>query len=122
MTDAEALRLCPASPESRSSIAGRFLYEPTPFVQGGARGSRYTLPAMIPMRRAFPREPWHYEVSLWLLIATVLVYLIRDGTSGAFLVVILVTISWFVAYGVVILCGTLARADEAFWKWFGWPT
>ena len=76
------------------------------------------LAAMVGVRRALPREPWHYELSLWLLVVMLLVYLVRGSTSGAFVVLILVTIGWFALYGFVILCGVLARADDAFWDWF----
>ena len=69
-------------------------------------------------RRAFGAEPWHYQLSLVLLVSMLLAYAVRGATSRDFLISILVTIGWFVLYGVVIFCALVARAENAFWEWF----
>ena len=67
----------------------------------------------------FRAEPWHYLLSLWLLVAMLVAYLVAGASSGVFIVFILVTISWFVLYGVAIACLLLDRAEARFWDWFG---
>jgi hypothetical protein len=74
------------------------------------------------MRRArdvFRAEPWHYLVSLWLLAAMLLAYVLAGDASGVFIVLIMVTICWFVLYAVAIGCLLLARVEARFWDWFG---
>jgi len=80
----------------------------------GARRSR----CMARARCALGKEPWHYVLSLALLVVMLDAYVIGGATSGLFLVFVLVTIAWFLLYGFVILCGVFARADNAFWDWF----
>ena len=67
-------------------------------------------------RRAFGAEPWHYQLSLVLLASMLLTYAVKGATSREFMLAIVVTIGWFVLYGFVILCGILARAENAFWE------
>jgi TRAP-type uncharacterized transport system fused permease subunit len=69
-------------------------------------------------RDAVRAEPWHYLVSLWLLVAMLLAYVVEGRSSGVFVVIILVTICWFVLYGVAMGCLLLARAEARFWDWF----
>jgi TRAP-type uncharacterized transport system fused permease subunit len=67
-------------------------------------------------------EPWHYLLSLWLLVAMLVAYLVAGEASGVFIVFILVTICWFVLYGIAIGCLLLGRAEARFWEWFGRQT
>lgn len=69
-------------------------------------------------RDLFRAEPWHYLLSLWLLVAMLLAYVIAGKSSGVFVVLILVTICWFVLYGLAIGCLLLGRAEARFWDWF----
>lgn len=70
------------------------------------------------VRRAVRGEPWHYQMSLALLIGMVLAHRIGGSTSGAFVIFILVTIGWFLLYGFAMVCEILARVDNEFWDWF----
>jgi hypothetical protein len=74
------------------------------------------------LREAFRAEPWRYVMSLWLLIAMLVAYALAGESSGVFMAFILVTICWFVLYGVVIGCLLLARAENRFWNWFARQT
>jgi hypothetical protein len=73
---------------------------------------------MARLRDVLRAEPWHYLMSLWLLVAMLLAYVLAGASSGVFVVFILVTICWFVLYGVVGFCLVLARAEDRFWHWF----
>jgi hypothetical protein len=77
---------------------------------------------MARARHALRTEPWHYLLSLWLLVAMLLAYVIAGEATGVFIVLILAAICWFLLYGVVMGCLLLARAEARFWDWFGRQT
>ena len=74
------------------------------------------------LRDVFRAEPWHYLLSLWLLVAMMVAYVLAGASSGVFMVFILAAICWFAVYAVVIGCLLLAKFEDRFWHWFSRQT
>jgi hypothetical protein len=68
--------------------------------------------------RVLRAEPWHYLVSLALLVAMLLAYKAAGSTSGISVVFLFVTMAWFVLYALAIVGSLLLRAEDSFWNWF----